>query len=87
MLTDNSIQFTSRRRDVYDGQHIFGRVCGEHDIEHRLTKVNNPWTGGQVERMNRLIEDATVKRHHYDSHDQLRTHLPLFVDTSTLAGS
>ena len=35
---------------------------------------------GQVERMNRTIKDATVKRYHYDSHDQLRTHLHLFVD-------
>ncbi|MEE7470475.1 hypothetical protein MPAR162_00790 [Methylorubrum populi] len=55
-------------------------VCDEHDIEHRLTKVNHPWTNGQVERMNRTIKDATVKRYHYDSHDQLRTHLHLFVD-------
>ena len=30
--------------------------------------------------MNRTIEDATVKRYHYDSHDQLRDHLQLFVD-------
>ena len=26
-------------------------------------------------RMNRTIKDATVKRFHYDNHDQLRTHL------------
>jgi transposase InsO family protein len=43
-------------------------------------EVNHPWTNGQVERMNRTIEDATVKRYHYDSHAQLRTHLQLFVD-------
>src|SRR5271156_375789 len=29
---------------------------------------------GQVERMNRTIKDATVKRYHYDSHDQLSRH-------------
>ena len=34
---------------------------------------------GQVERMNRTIKDATVKRYHYDSHDQLRQHLADFV--------
>jgi len=43
-------------------------------IEHRLTKPN-PWTNGQVERMNRAIKEATVKRFHYESHDQLRRHL------------
>jgi hypothetical protein len=30
--------------------------------------------------MNRTLKDATVKRYHYDSHDQLRTHLQLFLD-------
>ncbi len=80
VLTDSRLQFTSRKQDVWDSQHIFDRVCGEHDIEHRLTKVNHPWTNGQVERMNRTINDATLKRYHYDTHDQLRAHLQLFVD-------
>ncbi len=35
---------------------------------------------GQVERMNRTIKDATVKRYHYASHDEFRAHLQLFVD-------
>ena len=34
---------------------------------------------GQVERMNRTLKDATVKRYHYDNHDQLRRHLADFV--------
>ncbi|HZG68523.1 MAG TPA: IS481 family transposase [Herpetosiphonaceae bacterium] len=80
VLTDNGVQFTPRKQDIYDGDHIFDRVCDEHGIEHRLTKVNHPWTNGQVERMNRTLTDATVKRYHYDSHDQLRAHLQLFVD-------
>ena len=29
--------------------------------------------------MNRTIKDATVKRFHYDDHDQLRTHLTDFM--------
>lgn len=80
VLTDNGVQFTARKQDIWDSEHIFDRVCDEHDIEHRLTKVNHPWTNGQVERMNRTIKDATVKRYHYDTHDQLRAHLQLFVD-------
>jgi transposase InsO family protein len=80
VLTDDGVQFTPRRQDIHDSRHIFDRVCDEHGIEHRLTKVNHPWTNGQVERMNRTIKDATVKRYHYDSHDQLRAHLRLFVD-------
>ena len=80
MLTDNGIQFTSRERDVHDSQHINDRVCDVHGIEHRLTKVNHPWTNGQVERMNRTLKDATVKRYYYETHDELRVHLQLFLD-------
>ena len=30
--------------------------------------------------MNRTIKEATVKRFHYDDHDQLRRHLQDFID-------
>jgi transposase InsO family protein len=53
----------------------FDMICEANDIEHRLTKPNHPWTNGQVERMNRTIKEATVKRFHYESHEQLRVHL------------
>ena len=79
VLTDNGIQFTNRSCDTSAFEHIFDRVCREHAIEHRLTKVKHPWTNGQVERMNRTIKDATVKRFHYDAHNQLRTHLADFM--------
>ena len=59
--------------------HPFDRICLLHSIDHRLTKPNHPWTNGQVERMNRTIKEATVQRYHYDSHEQLRTHLSDFV--------
>lgn len=80
LLTDNGIQFTNHERHVHAFEHIFDRVCREHQIDHRLTKVKHPWTNGQVERMNRTIKDATVKRFHYDDHDQLRQHLDNFID-------
>jgi len=54
-------------------------ICEANDIEHRLTQPNHPWTNGQVERMNRTIKEATVKRFHYESHEQLRTHLADFM--------
>jgi transposase InsO family protein len=84
VLTDNGIQFRLPPRYA-DGPiapyctHMFDMRCRENGIEHRFTKINHPWTNGQVERMNRTIEDATVKRYHYDSHDQLRQHLNDFV--------
>ncbi len=60
--------------------HAFAGACEKSGIEHRLTKPRHPWTNGQVERMNRTIKDATVKRYHYGSHDELRHHLQLFLD-------
>ena len=86
ILTDNGVQFAGLPRNCNGWTargrvHRFDQICAEHGIEHRLTKPNHPWTNGQVERMNRTIKDATVKRYHYDSHDPLRRHLRLFVDT------
>ena len=85
VLTDNGIQFRYAPRYA-DGptarymRHMFDMRCRENGIEHRFTKINHPWTNGQVERMNRTIKEATVKRYHYDNHDQLRRHLADFVD-------
>src|SRR5215207_6122536 len=50
VLTDNGVQFTPRKQDIWDGDHIFDRVCDEHGLEHRLTKVNHPWTTDEVEQ-------------------------------------
>ncbi len=54
-------------------------ICEANGVEHRPTGPNRPWTNGQVERTNRTIKEATVKRFHYDSHDQLRGHLADFL--------
>lgn len=84
VLTDNGIQFTFPPRYA-DGPtarymtHMFDMRCRENGIEHRLTKVKHPWTNGQVERMNRTIKEATVKRFHYDDHRQFEAHLTDFV--------
>ena len=63
----------------------FDMICQANGIEHRLTKPNHPWTNGQVERMNRTIKDATVKRYHYDDHAQLERHLALYIDAYNTA--
>ncbi len=65
--------------------HAFEYACAQNGIDHRLTKPRHPWTNGQVERMNRTIKEATVKRFHYAMHDQLRTHLTNFVSAYNFA--
>src|ERR671921_50713 len=86
VLTDNGTHFTDPTGDGWTPEdiramraekvpfrcHSFEAACADLDIEHRLTKPRHPWSNGQVERMNRTIKDATVKRFHYGSHEQLR---------------
>uniref|UniRef100_A4WZ17 Uncharacterized protein n=1 Tax=Cereibacter sphaeroides (strain ATCC 17025 / ATH 2.4.3) TaxID=349102 RepID=A4WZ17_CERS5 len=81
------------RNTIYSRPMRVDMICEANGIEHRLTKPNLPWSeagqktiqwivfppNGQVERMNRTIKDATVKRFHYENHDQLRTHLADFL--------
>jgi hypothetical protein len=93
VLTDNGTHFTtpgnvcSAAREIKEAlargeifrAHAFELACARNDIDHRLTKPKHPWTNGQVERMNRTLKEATVRRYHYDSHDQLRDHLAAFL--------
>lgn len=90
VLTDNGVQFCyqpSRRNGPTARYmtHMFDLRCRQNGIEHRLTKPNHPWTNGQVERMNRTLKEATVKRYHYGSREQLRVHLQTFLDAYNFA--
>ena len=80
MLTDNGIQFTDLPKNrigptAHWRAHMFDMLCDTNGIEHRLTKPNHPWINGQVERMNRTLKEATVKRYHYGTHAQFKEHL------------
>ena len=44
------IQFTNQERHRYAFDHIFDRVCSEHEIEHRLTKIKHPWTTDVIDK-------------------------------------
>ena len=99
VLTDNGIQFTTPGgggsavpliiEAMANGErfraHAFEYALARNKIDHRTTKPKHPWTNGQVERMNRTLKEATVKRYYYDTHDQLRGHLADFVTAYNLA--
>jgi transposase-like protein len=78
-LTDNGVQFTQLPHRRRDEPHLFDAVCAEHGIEHRCTKVAHPWTNGQVERLNRTLKEATVRRYHYTDAAELNAHLQAFL--------
>jgi transposase InsO family protein len=77
VLTDNGVQFVQHDRGIEGASiaHVFGRVCAEKGVEHRLTKPYHPWTNGQAERMVRTIKDATIRAFHYASINDLRRHV------------
>ena len=90
VVTDNGIQFGDaiqhRSGPIARYRiHVFDRVCLDHRIEHRFTKPNHPWTNGQVEGMNRTLKEATVRRYHYSSRQQLEAHLSAFLDAYNFA--
>lgn len=99
VLTDNGIHFTNLKGDTWRPPeirqmierkepfraHSFEYACALEDVDHRLTKPKHPWTNGQVERMNRTIKDATVRRFHYEDHGQLQTHLADFISAYNFA--
>ncbi|MEM6889127.1 MAG: IS481 family transposase [Pseudomonadota bacterium] len=99
VLTDNGTHFTDPKGNSWTASevkrliaekarfrcHGFVLACAQNDIDHRLTKPGHPWTNGQVERMNRTIKDATVRRCHYDSHERLRDHLRTFMEAYNFA--
>jgi len=99
VLTDNGTHFTEPsgdgwspadiRRMLDAGEtfrcHAFELACALASVEHRLTRPNHPWTNGQIERMNRTLKEATVRRYHYETHGKLRAHLKTFLDAYNFA--
>ena len=79
VLTDNGVQFTPQPHQCLPGGRRFDRICREYDAAHRLTKPAHPWTNGPVERMNRTTKEATVRRFHYQTPNELNGHLRAFL--------
>jgi transposase InsO family protein len=93
VLTDNGVHCTTpgnrcsaaaeigralQRGEIFRA-HAFAFACANANIDHRLTKPNHPWINGQLERMNRTIKEATVKRCYDETHQHFRQHLIDFV--------
>jgi transposase-like protein len=83
ILTDNGAQFTYELFALHlkpkDKIHPFDALCDQQKIEHRLTQFRHPWTNGQVEITNKMLKNHTTKIYHYDSPEQLKTHLMTFL--------
>lgn len=81
-----------RQRDSNDRRSRFYlALCGDFrrlcdDLRPcRMSSLHSSWLNGQVERMNRTLKEATVKRYHYDNHAQLREYLVNFLNAYNFA--
>ena len=78
-------QLTNRKQDKSARIHIFESVCHEKDIEHRLTKINYPWTNGLGGAHEPHHQRGHIKRYNYSAQAQFRVHLQAFLNASNFA--
>lgn len=84
VLTDNGLEFTNKliksKKDQYCTKPSkLDVICGENDIEHRLTKVNTPKTNGMVERVNGTIKNGTILKQQYGSATEMKADMMRFL--------
>ncbi len=61
ILTDNGKQFTDRFGR--GGEVLFGRICRENAIVHRLTQPRSPTTTGKIERFHQSLRRELLDDH------------------------
>ena len=74
ILTDNGKEFTdrfSKGRNKPTGKHLFDVICGNSEIDHRLTKPYTPKTNGMIERFNRKIQENVLDKFRFENIKEL----------------
>ena len=93
ILTDNGMEWTDRCAGKVKaratGNHAVDQVCARHGVKHKLTRPRRPQTNGMVERFNRRIQDAIMRkgkiaansgRNVFTSHEERNSYILDFVD-------
>ncbi len=89
VLTDNGVQFGDMPQHRSGPSARYTSSTASASNTASSTASPSPITRGptvRFERMNRTLKEATVRRYHYDSHQQLRQHLAAFLEPTTSPG-
>ena len=76
-------QFYSDNGKEYKGDpqhHAFMKLCAEHQIEQRFTRVRNPKTNGKAERVIRTLMELWHEKTRFDSSAHRKTELKRFLN-------
>ena len=85
-LTRSSLHRCLQRHGISRLPQVEGEASAKRKFKaYPADKAQASMDHKQVERMNRTIKDATVKRYFYETHDQLRAHLQNFADAYNFA--
>lgn len=89
ILTDNGLEFTnklimSKKGNLCQKNSILDTFCNENNIIHRLIKPFTPQTNGMVERVNGTIKQNTIKKHQYETLEEMNNDLINFLQTYNL---
>jgi transposase InsO family protein len=74
-MTDNGREYRGDPK-----HHAFMKLCKEHQIEQRFTKVKNPKTNGKAERVIRTIMELWHQKTKFNSSAHRKTELIRFVN-------
>ena len=75
IYTDNGTEYRGN-----PNHHAFMKLCKEHAIEQRFTKVKCPQTNGKAERVIRTIIEMWYNKTEFNSRQHRRTELIRFVN-------
>ena len=93
VLTDNGMEWTDRCagkvKERATGKHAVDQVCAKHGVKHKLIRPRRPQTNGMVERFNRRIQEAIMRKgkiaansgkNVFSSHEERNRYILDFVD-------
>ena len=75
IYSDNGLEYRGN-----PAQHAFMKLCREHQIEQRFTKVKHPYTNGKAERVIRTLQEQWHEKTVFKSRAHRKVELIRFIN-------